>query len=174
MRGHHEHAKEGDDTPSHQPAAIDESDIRAVYQFMYRYVGDREDAESLTERACTQALRKARGLPGGSNLKEILWRTAESVAAEHLRWLYGAFKQPDEEARAREQANTPTLVRCILESLPSRERDFLTRRFLDNGSLAETAATLHLTLNEALALQWYALTQAAHVAHEETPYCSAR
>jgi DNA-directed RNA polymerase specialized sigma24 family protein len=170
MRGQDKHI--GDDIPSHHPATIDEEQIRAVYQLMYRYVGNREDAESLTERACIQALREARGLPGGRNLQEILWQTAESVAAEHLRWLYGSFEQPDKETHASEQANAPTLVRSILESLTGRERDFLTRRFLDNGSLAETAAILHLTVNEALAVQWYALTQAAHVTREETPCCS--
>lgn len=170
MRGHDKHA--GDGIPSHHPATIDEDQIRAVYQFMYRYVGNREDAESLTERACTQALRKARGLPGGRSLEEILWQTAESVAAEHLRWLYVSSEQLDKETPASEQADAPTLVRCILENLPSRERDFLTRRFLGNVSLAETAATLHLTVNEALALQWYTLTQAARTAREETPCCS--
>jgi len=168
MQGHHENAKEGDDTPSHQSAAIDDDQIRAVYRFMNRYAGNREDAESLTERACTQALRKARGLPDGRHLEEILWRTAESVAAEHLRGLYGSFELLDKETPAREQVDAPTLVRCILDGLPRQQRDFLTRRFLDNISLAETAAILHLTLNEALALQWYALTQAARIAPEET------
>jgi RNA polymerase sigma-70 factor (ECF subfamily) len=162
----------GDDTPSQHPATIDEEQIRAVYQLMYRYVGNREDAESLTERVCILAQRKARGLPGGHSLQETLWQTAESVAAEHLRWLYGSFESADKATPTREQTDAPTLVRCILESLPSQERDFLTRRFLDNISLAETAATLHLTVNEALALQWYALSQAAQIAPEETPCCS--
>jgi DNA-directed RNA polymerase specialized sigma24 family protein len=170
MRGQDKHI--GDNIPSHHSATIDEDQIRAVYQLMYRYVGNREDAESLTERACTQALRNAWGLPGGRGLEEILWETAESVAAEHLRRVYGSFEQPDKETPAREQRTAPTLVRCILESLTGQERDFLARRFLDNGSLAETAATLHLTVNEALALQWYALTQAAQIAPEETPCCS--
>jgi RNA polymerase sigma-70 factor (ECF subfamily) len=134
---------------------------------MYRYAGNREDAESLTERACTQSLREARGLPGGRSLQEILWQTAESVAAEHLRGLYGPFESSDKETRAREQPDLPTLVRCIFESLPRQERDFLASRFLDNVSLAQTAATLHLTVNEALALQWYALTQAERIAREE-------
>lgn len=166
MRGHHEHIEEGEDTPSHQSAAIDEDDIRAVYQVVYRYVGNRDDAQNLTERACIQAL-KARSLAGGRSLHEILWQTAHSVVTEHLRWLYGSFEPSDKETQAREETDAPTLVRCILESLPSRERDFLARRFLDNASLAETAATLHLTLNEALALQWYALTQAVQIAREE-------
>jgi len=168
MRGQHEPVKKGGDTPSHQSAAIGEDQIRAVYQFMYRNSGNREDTESLTERVCTQALQKARGLPGGRSLEEILWQTAESVAAEHLRGLYGSFEQSDKETPAREQVDAPTLVRRILDGLPSRERDFLTLRFLDNGSLAETAATLRLTLGEALALQWYALTQVARIAPEET------
>jgi RNA polymerase sigma-70 factor (ECF subfamily) len=172
MRAHQEHANEGDDTPSHDSATIEEDQIRAVYQLMYRYVGNRADAENLTERACIQAQRKARGLPGGHSLEAILWQTAESMVAEHLRWLYGSFEQPDKTTPAHDQTDAPTLVRCILDGLPSQEHDFLTRRFLDNGSLAETAATLHLTVNEALALQWYALRQAAHAAREEAPCCS--
>jgi DNA-directed RNA polymerase specialized sigma24 family protein len=94
------------------------------------------------------------------------------MVGEHLRWLYGSFEQPDKTTPAHDQTDAPTLVRCILDGLPSQEHDFLTRRFLDNGSLAETAATLHLTVNEALALQWYALRQAAHAAREEAPCCS--
>ena len=176
MRGHQEHANEGDDTPSHNSATIDEDQIRAVYQFMYRYVGNREDAENLTERVCILAQRKARGLPGGHSLEEILWQAAESMVAEHLGRLYGSFEQPDKAmdkaTPPRDQTAASTLARCILESLPRQARDFLTDRFLDNISLAETAATLHLTVNEALALQWYTLIQVAHAAHEKTPCAS--
>ena len=165
MRGHHPDTD--DDSPSYPLADIQpigEDQIRAVYQFMYQHVGNREDAESLTGRACIQALRMARGLPDGQTLEQILGQTVRSVVTEHLRWFYGAVDLDGEDLPDDEPGDTPTRVRCILDHLPRRERDFLIGRFLDNASLDETAATLHLTLSEARALQWYALTQAGRLA----------
>ena len=150
-----------------QHQRLDEGQIRAIYRFMYRHVGNREDAERLTEQTCLQAARAARRPPEGQSLQKILWQTARTVVAEHLRWFYGALATTAADTSSDEQDDPPARVRCILAHLPQRERDFLARRFLDNDSLADTAAALHMTPSDAQMLQWFALLGAARLTQEE-------
>jgi DNA-directed RNA polymerase specialized sigma24 family protein len=154
----------------------DEEQIRAIYRFIYRHVGNREDAESLTERACSEAVWAARSLPDGQPLDESLWQVAHAVVGEHRRWFYGAlavdspaFEQAggligEGEAPPDAQSDPPAQVARILAQLPPHERDVLTHRFLDNLSLADAATALRITPSEAQSLQWYALVRAARVA----------
>lgn len=170
-----QHRRAGDDAQSlhatgAQRLATGEDQIRAIYQFMYRHVGNRSDAESLTERACSEALHAARELADAHDeqtLDELLWRTAHTVVTDHLRWFYGAPAAFTDEPASNEPTDALTQVRDILAQLPATERDVLARRFLANASLEETAAALHVTLGDALALQWLALTHAARIAHGE-------
>lgn len=176
MRPHH--SQPGDAAQTHHASGapqprLTEDQIRAVYQFMYQRVGNREDAERLTERACVETLRAARDLPGEHSLEEALWQTACAVVAEHLRWFYDASAAFPEDVPSAEQADATTRARDIMAQLPQRERELLARRFLANDSLAEAAAALHVTPGDAQALQWFALLHAARLGARQEQNCCA-
>ena len=179
MRTHHsQHSQPGAAVQMRQATSalqprLAENQIRAIYRFMYQRVGNREDAERLTERACVETLRAARDLPGEHTLEKSLWRTACAVVAEHLRWFYDAPAAFPEDIPDTEKSDAATRARDIMTQLPQRERELLARRFLANDSLAEAAAALHMTPGEAQALQWFALLHAAQLGARQEQNCCA-
>src|SRR5437899_743916 len=99
MRQHYKQI--GDEGPC--PAAtatviedISEHQIRSMYRFMYRHVGNREEAEELTARACSRAMRARQAatarhlsdVPLRKHMESYLRQTARSVVEEHLRSFY--------------------------------------------------------------------------------------
>jgi DNA-directed RNA polymerase specialized sigma24 family protein len=173
----HQHADDEmhPSTTAHR-LSLDDDEIRDIYRFTYQHVGNREDAECLTERIYTQTAEAARALPepDEQSMNELLWQTAKAVVAQHLRWFYRSPATSDEAqltdaltdeliVEGHEQNDAPAQVRDILAHLPRQERDYLVLRFLNNVSLADTANALRMTLSEAQALQWYALVSAARV-----------
>ncbi|MFI5271721.1 MAG: hypothetical protein ACHQ4H_01640 [Ktedonobacterales bacterium] len=60
----------------------------------------------------------------------------------------------------------------MLAQLPAPDRELLTYRLFRNASLAETAARMRLTTDEALASQWSALLGAAQIAANATAVAS--
>lgn len=180
------HKSAGDDeseslrSASTRGQLLDEDQVRSVYRFLYCQVGNREEAEELTERACTrvmQAVQEPSTLPR-RELTDLLCRITHAVVAEHLQWFYRASHSPtvgDSVAlaatvavRHSAEGGAAECIGHILAQLTARERDMLTYRFLRNASLAETAAQMHLSLADALALQWFALKHAAQVAANKT------
>lgn len=154
--------------------------MRSVYRFMYCHVGNREEAEELTKRACTRVMQAVPDVSSMSRreITELVCRVAHSVVEEHLRWFYrsshslawgDSFAQPETVAARRSaEMGASDLIRLILAQLAAPERDLLTYRFLRNASLAETAAQMHMSLADALALQWFALNNAAQLAANMT------
>ncbi|MFI5271722.1 MAG: hypothetical protein ACHQ4H_01645 [Ktedonobacterales bacterium] len=71
---------------------LDDDQLRRVYRFMYRHVGNREEAEDLTTRACAQAIRMPTAPDGHmpASLEERLCQSMRAVVSEHLRWFYHA------------------------------------------------------------------------------------
>lgn len=171
MRTHHRRV---DDTRRQSPRApqlnLSDDQIRAVYRLMYRHVGNRGEAETLTARACSETLRLARdfGDEDQQSLDGLLARTAREVAAEHLRWFYGSPAPIVTDDPGGEHADAPSRARDILAHLPPGARDFLSRRFLANDTLDEIAAALQMTQSETRATQWDALIQAARILQSET------
>lgn len=185
MQHQHMHAPEGSRplSPSCTTARLpDEEQVRGIYRFMYRHVGNREEAEELTELACRQAMHTAaQDSPDGSNrrsMKSGLCRAARAIIEEHQARFYGSApeSQRDEErvdqpsmpaARPRDDNAMPEPLRAVFAQLSVYERDFLTYRFLRNCSLAEIAAQMRLSVTDALALQWSALNNAARLLASE-------
>lgn len=183
----HHHDPTRDEDPSRHSSASwgvfpDAAEVCGVYQFIYRHVGNREEAEELTERACTLAARAASQLaPGVSKLQcmaSALCKAARSVVEEHRARFYAATSESlpggesgDQSAglavRAGSDGSVPEPLGTVLAQLSVYERDFLTYRFLRNGSLAETAAQMRLSVADALALQWTAVTNAARLLARE-------
>jgi RNA polymerase sigma-70 factor (ECF subfamily) len=170
--------------PGAQRQSLGLREIRGVYQFIYRHVGNREEAEALTERVFMlviqpQATRDAPGATQASR-ERLLARSARDVVVEYLRGFYPALPPlpdddivvwPDPESAASAENPSGATERAIhvLAWLSAQDRDFLTYRFLLNRSLAETAARMRLTLAQALAMQWSALSHAAQVGAHQAP-----
>ena len=151
--------------------SLSDEQIRAVYRFMYQRVGNRSDAECLTERTCSEALRDGRSLADEhdeQSLDDLLWQVAHRVVSEHLRWFYGSPVAPAGDTASDDYSDAGTRIREILERLSAQERAFLSHRFLANASLDEAAAALDIARSDALALQWRALLQAARILQPET------
>lgn len=157
---------------------ITDDQIRDVYRFMYRQVGNREAAEDLTQRACLRAMRvtahTAANAPDAAThqpLADVLWQSADRVIEEYLRWFYNATSVTDIYEPAPEHADatiahalgTPDRVQRTFAQLPAQDRDLLTSRFLRNASLPETAASMSMTVGEARVLQYVALFHAAQI-----------
>ncbi|GAC1434270.1 MAG: sigma-70 family RNA polymerase sigma factor [Ktedonobacteraceae bacterium] len=142
-----------------------------VYRFIYRRVGNREDAEDLTSVVF---------------LKAVQWLDTERPSEQVQAWLYAAARSalveywhsaqretiditeleevlfPSEsegESRQTNESRIATLLGCLSE----RARDVLTLRFLRGYSLIETAAALGMTETNVKVTQHRALKQAAHM-----------
>lgn len=160
-------------------------EIRGVYQFIYRHVGNREEAEALTERVFMLVIQPqaTRDAPGGAtqtSRERRLARSARDVVVEYLRGFYPTLPPlPDDDivvwpdpasaASAENPSDATERATHVLAWLSAQDRDFLTSRFLLNRSLAETAARMRLTLAQALAMQWSALSHAAQVGARQAP-----
>lgn len=196
MRLHHKHIQETS-RPLTAPGALgqdfSEQQVRDVYRFVYRHVGNREDAEDLTERAFSLANRASRSTQAASRrtagahhdmtMESRLYHTVRSVVEEYTRTVYHSPQSLASDnsvdwagvaaTRSAEQVTSGSeLAGRILAQLPARDRDFLTYRFLYNDSLAETASRMGITPAGALALQWSALTHAAQLAMNEKSIAS--
>ncbi len=183
---HHHDPTLDDNRAPHSPTSWgvspDDVQLRGIYQFIYRRVGNRVEAEELTERACALAAlaasQNAPGVPNCQRTASALCEVARSVVEEHLRWFYPAASESLPGGEGRDQSarpdvppggdgSTPKLLYAVLAQLSEYERDFLTYRFLLNRSLAEAAAQMRLSVADALALQWSALTNAARLMARE-------
>lgn len=151
-----------------------------VYRWVYMYVGNREQAEALTARvfdavACEQP---AEG-PTSQAARERLFEIARAVVTDELRAFYGAAAglaldrmqrlsvedmEPMTTDDDTDRANLPTArAHAILSRLPVREAEVLTCRFLLGYPIDRTAAQLHLSVAETMALQFVALTHASQL-----------
>ena len=181
--------------------ALLERSLPAIYGYVFSQVGNREDAERLTARVFSEAAHR---VPDPLDLRaawQLLCRLARDVVVEHLRQFYGLALA--DMADMADMADTCTDSRLewdtllasntdlgrapsehveqVLVRLPSPARDLLTLRVLAGQSLEATATALHLSVTQALKLQYDALRQAgeimfaAHVAQPSraVPCCEA-
>jgi RNA polymerase sigma factor (sigma-70 family) len=154
---------------------FDDDHLQDVYHFIYRHVGNREEAEELTEQAFMQAVRaqsNTAGPPSAQSTETSLRRAARKVVAAYLGQAYLCYvAAPSSELGDKsgdepdcEPTDAATTAQRIFARLPARDSELLTYRLLHNYSLAETANRMGLSMKEALALQWSALARATQVA----------
>jgi DNA-directed RNA polymerase specialized sigma24 family protein len=164
---------------------FDEGHLQDVYHFIYRHVGNREEAEELTEQTFMQAARaqsNTAGPPSAQSTQMSLRRAAHKVVAAYLGQAYlCSLAAPSSELGDEsgdeldcEPTDAATTAQRIFARLPARDSELLTYRLLHNYSLAETANRMGLSMKEALALQWSALTRATQVAAREEDDEAAR
>lgn len=159
---------------------LDDDRIGSVYRFMYCHVGNRQDAQNLTEQTFRRVLQSDPSLPLQQSMESHLLQTAHIVVKEYLREFYfSSMEAQSSEYLVQQMLGITTYaigqatdvsahIDRILMQLPQRARDLLTQRFLRNDSLTETAVTMHVSLDETMALQWSALASVAQVVASET------
>ncbi len=148
--------------------AIDELEL--VYAFIYARVGNRADAEDLTQQVALKAIPRLREGAPASAIRGYLFATARSVLGAFWSTRLGLSEAELHEDLA--LAATPTeppseegaeTVQRILAELSDNYRRVLELRFLHGYSLKEVAAEMKSTVGAIKVMQLRALRAAAKV-----------
>lgn len=161
-----------------------QENIREVYRFIYYKVGNREDAEDVTQDVFIAAFASLKTFRGESSFRnwcyEIakhkiadLWREKYRMPTIDIEALLGlqtsaAPALSSEEVTLLEEHDTMTIrqVASILDRLKGSYREVLEYRFLKNYSIKETAEAMGISVNNAKVLQHRALKKAAEVGND--------
>jgi RNA polymerase sigma factor (sigma-70 family) len=147
--------------------ALDE--FESVYGFIYSRVGNRADAEDLTQQVALKALPRLRNGAPAPAVRAYLYATARSVLAAFWsgRMRIPESELPDNvriELQGQEllpSAETQAWVSYILAGLSPGHRLVLELRFLRGYSLQEVADEMGKTLGSVKVMQLRALRRAA-------------
>jgi RNA polymerase sigma-70 factor (ECF subfamily) len=147
--------------------ALDELEL--VYAFIYARVGNRADAEDLTQQVAMKAIPRLRQGAPASAIRGYLFATARSVLGGFWSRRLGLSEAELHEDLAmavpqappsQERADT---VLGILAELSDNYRRVLELRFLHGYSLKEVAAEMNSTVGAVKVMQLRALRAAAKV-----------
>jgi RNA polymerase sigma-70 factor, ECF subfamily len=155
------------------PVDVALEELEFVYAYIFARVGNKADAEDLTQQVALKAIPRLRSGASAGAIRSYLFATARSALAafwsarfglpqEELRedlWLQPEQPQPAGESIER--------VEKILARLPANYRKLLELRFLRGYSLKEVAAELGTTLGGIKVMQLRALRAAARVAGDD-------
>src|SRR5712691_8256132 len=143
------------------------NELELVYAFIYARVGNRADAEDLTQQVAMKAIPRLREGSAASAIRGYLFATARSVlggfwstrlglseAELHEDLVMAVPQAPPSEARA-------DTVQAILAQLSDNYRRVLELRFLHGYSLKEVAADMNSTVGAVKVMQLRALRAAA-------------
>jgi RNA polymerase sigma factor (sigma-70 family) len=152
-------------TQSATEIALDQLEL--VYAFIYSRVGNRADAEDLTQQVAMKAIPRLRQGSPASAIRGYLFATARSVLGAFWSTRLGlseaelredlALAVPQVEP-SEERVET---VQRILGELPDNYRRVLELRFLHGYSLKEVAAEMSSTVGAVKVMQLRALRAAA-------------
>jgi RNA polymerase sigma factor (sigma-70 family) len=154
--------------PRSTDIALDELEL--VYAFIYARVGNRADAEDLTQQVALKAIPRLRPDAPTSSIRGYLFATARSVLGAFWSTRLGlseaelredlAVAPPPTEPPSEEGAET---VHRILAQLSDNYRRVLELRFLHGYSLKEVASEMKSTVGAIKVMQLRALRAAAKV-----------
>ena len=145
--------------------ALDELEI--VYAFIYARVGNRADAEDLTQQVAMKAIPRLRQGAPASAIRGYLFATARSVLGAFWSTRLGLSEAELREdlalaapppAPSEDRSET---VQQLLGNLSDNYRRVLELRFLHGYSLKEVAAEMHSTVGAIKVMQLRALRAAA-------------
>jgi len=151
------------------PVEVALEELEMVYAFIFSRVGNRPDAEDLTQQVALKAFPRLRAGAGTAAIRAYLFATARSalggfwaakfgIAQEELREeLVSAAPPPTHSEDAADRATR------ILARLPDNYRRVLELRFLRGYSIKEVAAELKATPGSVKVMQLRALRAAAKV-----------
>jgi RNA polymerase sigma factor (sigma-70 family) len=147
--------------------ALDELEL--VYAFIYARVGNRADAEDLTQQVALKAIPRLREGSPASAIRGYLFATARSVLGGFWSTRLGLSEAELREDLAMAVPTSPPseegaeTVRRILAQLSDNYRRVLELRFLHGYSLREVAAEMKSTVGAIKVMQLRALRAAAKV-----------
>lgn len=154
--------------PRSTDIALDELEL--VYAFIYARVGNRADAEDLTQQVALKAIPRLRPDAPASSIRGYLFATARSVLGAFWSTRLGlseaelredlALAPPPTEPPSEEGTET---VQRILAELSDNYRRVLELRFLHGYSLKEVASEMKSTVGAIKVMQLRALRAAAKV-----------
>src|SRR2546425_9707863 len=150
--------------------ALDELEI--VYAFIYARVGNRADAEDLTQQVALKAIPRLRQNAPASSIRGYLFATARSVLGGFWSTRLGLSEAELREDLALAVATDPPseggteTVQKILAELSDNYRRVLELRFLHGYSLKEVAKEMNSTVGAIKVMQLRALRAAAKVRPE--------
>jgi RNA polymerase sigma factor (sigma-70 family) len=146
-----------------------------IYRYVYRKVGNREEAEDLTSQIFMKAIRSIEYTRNPQSTRNFLFQVARTMIADYWRIHYrlpmsslevlletgweGPTEHEDEPFEL--SSSTADYVQRLLQALPERDREVLTCRFLLGLSNRETAVRMGVTEGNAKVLQFRALKHAA-------------
>lgn len=153
-----------------------EHHIREVYRFIYYKVGNREDAEDITQDVLLAAFDGLKNFRGDASFRNWCYEIAKRKIADLWR---DKYKMPTVDIEAvlgihtsietvedAESANAHdefkiSQVESVLSTLKENYRQVLEYRFLKNYSIKETADAMQISVSNAKVLQHRALKKAA-------------
>jgi RNA polymerase sigma-70 factor, ECF subfamily len=154
--------------------ALYDAYLGAIYRYIFRRVGNREEAEDLTATVFTKAVRGMDWTQPEPARVAWLFQVARTTLADHWRMGEATHLVSLDTLLADgwEAAAVPpvafddgvalrTVVEEILNALPPNYRQVLHYRFLLNYTIRETAAALGLSEANVKVLQLRALRRAA-------------
>ena len=151
--------------------ALDELEL--VYSFIYVRVGNRADAEDLTQQVALKAIPRLRPGATASSVRGYLFATARSVLGAFWSTRLGLSESELRDDLAMtsppsaEVAEDTDTVPRILAQLSDNYRRVLELRFLHGYSLKEVATEMKSTVGAIKVMQLRALRAAAKVRLEE-------
>jgi RNA polymerase sigma factor (sigma-70 family) len=141
-------------------------ELSSVFAFIYHRVGNRPDAEDLTQEVAMRALPRLRDGRGSASVRGYLFATARSALADFWRLRLGKPVDELQENTADEiePLETPETARAeverILRQLPPHYRCLLELRFLRGYTSKEVAAEMGMTVGAVKVMQLRALRAA--------------
>jgi RNA polymerase sigma-70 factor (ECF subfamily) len=146
--------------------ALDE--LEMVYAFIYARVGNRADAEDLTQQVALKAIPRLRQGSPASAIRGYLFATARSVLGGFWSTRLGLSESElhDDLAMATPvpySEESAERARRVLAELSDNYRRVLELRFLHGYSLKEVAAEMRSTVGAVKVMQLRALRAAAKV-----------
>jgi RNA polymerase sigma factor (sigma-70 family) len=168
-----------EDVPEHSFRAIYEAYVGSIYRFIYRHVGNREEAEDLTAQVFAKAVTGLDIARPPAVIQGWLFQVARTTITDHWRatgqmrarsldeLMEAGWEGPAAMDGVKEESMAAAAqVEAILARLPERYREVLRCRFLLRMSIKETAQHLGLTESNVKILQLRSLKRAATLQRE--------
>jgi RNA polymerase sigma-70 factor, ECF subfamily len=146
-----------------------------IYRYVYRSVGNREEAEDLTSQIFLKVVSGLDDTRGAKVATLWLFQLTRTTIADYWRTharashcslealLDAGWDSPTEELLSHNDTAAER-VQLLLQALPARFREVLTCRFLLNLSIRDTALRMGLTVANVKVMQFRALKRAADLA----------
>jgi RNA polymerase sigma factor (sigma-70 family) len=148
-----------------------------IYRYVYGKVRNREEAEDLTSQVFIKAVRHIDHEQNPQSIRSWLFQVARTTIADYWRAYYrtatssldalleagweGPIEHEDKNQPFEIHSSSADHVQHLLQTLPERDREVLTCRFLLGLSVRETAVRMGVTEGNVKTMQFRALKHAA-------------